>query len=505
MNSSSLPTDEARRAQVRRHAAWFRRVTRLYPASFRAEYEEPMLQVFRDQVREALESEDRGALLGLWGRAVMDTVTSLPREHWRAMQSRFQRPTRTPARPSVNSAMPNTPVRRLPWRWIPICAVVSGLVGVAINARLPNWYRSTSLIQIVSRGLGGTASSAVNPVGGPDALLNLMVQEVVLKRVQMKLAEGHAKQGKTNALVRPSISARQGPFNTFLMSVEGFDWLETQQFAAAWAHEFVEFYGQQLRRQLNNSEAANTQQILTFQRKLEQASQALDDFRRKNGSSIPSIKHQEFASKRAAYEALLQEKTQLEESRKIRLGPATSANPMFELQYEIRKLENRLAVTPDDARLKTELGLKRADLKALNELVESSRDEQLLQLDRKIAAMVKSLEAAKESELESTAVAIEERRLSDEESRIRAAVDALTNQGLELSRLRAVEPTLEILQAGGGANIPVGPNRPMNIALCVGLGGLAGLVLMIVFAISRRTPPPTPPTSLAPGSAAIVS
>ncbi len=460
-----------------------------------------MLQVFRDQVREALDSPERGALLGLWGRAVMDSVTSLPREHWRAMRTWFQRSTQTPARPSVNSVMPNTPARLLPWRWIPICAVVSGLVGAAINARLPNRYRASSTLHFVTREAGGKGLVQTSSMT-PDSILSQMVQDVVLQRVRMKLAESHAAPGRTNALWRPALSARQGPGNTFLMSVEGLDWLEAREFAVAWAHEFVEFYSRQLSGQLSNSQAANTQQILTFQRKLEQASQALDEFRRKNGSSIPSVKHQEFASKQAAYEALLQEKTQLEESRKIRLGPATSTNPMFELQFEIRKLENRLAVAPDDARLKTELGLKRADLKALNELVESSRDEQLLQLDRKIAAMVKSLEAAKESELESTAVANEEKRLIDEESRIRAVVDALANQELELSRLRAVLPDLEIIDSGGGSNAPVGPNRPMNIALCVGLGGLAGLVLMIVLAISRRTPPPTPPTSLATGSAA---
>lgn len=504
MSASPLPPAERRARQVRQHAAWFRRVTRLYPASFRVEYEEPMLQIFRDQVREALDCEERGALLGLWGRAVMDSVASLPREHWRAMRSRLQRSTRTPARPSVNSVMPNTPVRRLPWRWVPILAFVSGVIGTAIAARVPNWYRANSVIQLVSRGPGGKGSPQAVPLTA-DALLNLMVQDVVVKRVQMKLAENPAQPGKTNAVWRPSLSARQGPGNTFLMSVEGSGWTEAREFAVAWAHEVVDFYSQLRGGELNNWEAANTQQILTFQRKLETVSQALDDFRHKNRISIPSLKHQELVSKRAEYEALLREKVQVEESRKIRLGPAISTNPMFELQFEIRKLENRLALAPDDAHLKSEMALKKADLKALNELVESSRDEQLLQLERKIKALVKPLEEAMDAELESTAVANEEKRLVDEESMIRAQLDALNTQELEFTRLRAVEPTLVIMQAGGGTPTPVGPNRPWIIASSVGFGGLAGLVVMLAIALSRRSPPPTPPgaMSLGAGMAAV--
>ncbi len=59
----------------------YRGLLKLYPSSFRTEYEEPMFQLFMDQWRDAAR---RGKLLPFWKRIIWDLFRTLPcchREH----------------------------------------------------------------------------------------------------------------------------------------------------------------------------------------------------------------------------------------------------------------------------------------------------------------------------------------------------------------------------------------------------------------------------------------
>jgi hypothetical protein len=82
------PRDTLQRIQ--RHAGVYRRLTRLFPAGFRSEYEEPMVQLFRDHCREAMESDRTTDWLALWSRTLADAGVSLIREHASALRRRFQ-------------------------------------------------------------------------------------------------------------------------------------------------------------------------------------------------------------------------------------------------------------------------------------------------------------------------------------------------------------------------------------------------------------------------------
>lgn len=57
----------------------YRLILRAYPAEYRREYEEPMLQLWRDQLRHCGGSRRRVALL--WGRTLADTLRAAPAMH----------------------------------------------------------------------------------------------------------------------------------------------------------------------------------------------------------------------------------------------------------------------------------------------------------------------------------------------------------------------------------------------------------------------------------------
>ncbi len=63
-----------------RHARWFRRLLRLLPADFQADYARDMERTFRAQQREAEEYGARG-VVALWWETVRDLVRTAPREH----------------------------------------------------------------------------------------------------------------------------------------------------------------------------------------------------------------------------------------------------------------------------------------------------------------------------------------------------------------------------------------------------------------------------------------
>jgi hypothetical protein len=59
----------------------YRVLLRLYPRPFRARYEDEMVRLFLDQMRDARESERRRALAAHWLHSLTDIATSAPTEH----------------------------------------------------------------------------------------------------------------------------------------------------------------------------------------------------------------------------------------------------------------------------------------------------------------------------------------------------------------------------------------------------------------------------------------
>jgi hypothetical protein len=59
----------------------YRSLVGIYPANFRREYGEPMVQAFRDSARRAAQEGGELALLELWGRILVDTMKTVVEEH----------------------------------------------------------------------------------------------------------------------------------------------------------------------------------------------------------------------------------------------------------------------------------------------------------------------------------------------------------------------------------------------------------------------------------------
>lgn len=86
-----------------RHERAFRRLVCLYPAAFRAEYEDQMVGLFADQLRESRASGGAGAVTRLWAQVLIDLIATAPREHLRK-----EAPVLQPVEPA---AAPTTPTR----------------------------------------------------------------------------------------------------------------------------------------------------------------------------------------------------------------------------------------------------------------------------------------------------------------------------------------------------------------------------------------------------------
>ena len=474
------------RNRVLRHAKTYRILTRLFPATFRSEYEEPMVQLFRDHCREALSTGQGSELILLWGRVASDTFTSLFREYLAALRRKLLG-TNHPS-PDSLAPMNTAPIRRrLPWYWIPTLAVVGGLIAAVFTPLIPDQYRATSTIVRTETADLLNQRPKLAPASS-DAVLSLAVSDVVIQRVLGKLQEG---AGNTNKLRRPALTVFEGPRNSFIFNATSTSFAYSQTFAASWAHEFVEFIAQQRRNQINEAQAQNTQQILTFQRKLEMAQQAQDDFQHKNnvGPNFAAELRQNHATARASLAALQEEQRRLAALPANGIGSPMPGNPGFDLRFEIRKLENRLAQSPTNAALKTELEIKKADLRSYAALVDLARTEQIDDLERRIAIATRHLNQAQDTELESVALVIEGARIEEDVARVKKQLDELTVQELEMSRFLGDRDAFQIIQAGGGSNSPVGPNRSYQIATGIGYGAIAGLLVVIGRSLVRGQGP----------------
>lgn len=470
------------RERVLRHAKAYRILTRLFPAAFRSEYQQPMVQLFRDHCREALSTGRASDLILLWGRVGSDTFTSLFREYLAALRRKLLGTTHPS--PDPLALMNTDPIRRrLPWYWIPALAVVGGLIAGVVTALIPEQFRSTStLMRTESADLPNQRPKLSPP--SREMVLSLAVNDAVIQRVLGKLQEG---AGNTNKLRRPALSVFEGPGNSFILSATSTSFAYSQTFAAAWAHEFLNFLTEHQRSQINNAEAHNTQQILTFQRRLEESQHVQEEFQRKNnvGPTFAAELRQNHAAARASVAALQEEQRRLESLPANGIGSPMPGNLGFELRFEVRKVENRLAQSPTNSALKAELEIKKADLRSYSALVDLARTEQIDDLERRIAIATRRLNQAHDAELESVALVIEAARLEEQVARIKKQLDELNVQELEMSRLMRDAELLEIIQVGGGSNSPVGPNRPYHVAAGIGIGAIVGLLVVVGRSLTR--------------------
>lgn len=107
-----------------RHERAFRRLVHLYPTAFRAEYEDQLVGLFADQLRDSRISGGTGAVARLWAQVLTDLIATAPQEHLRK-----ESPVLQPVEPAAPPATPmRSPMHRV--------AVVVASVPVVMLAAL---------------------------------------------------------------------------------------------------------------------------------------------------------------------------------------------------------------------------------------------------------------------------------------------------------------------------------------------------------------------------------
>jgi hypothetical protein len=88
---------------VTNHERAYRRLIRLYPAAFRERYEDQMVGLFADQLRDSRTPASSLAVARLWAQVLIDLIATAPQEHLRKESPVLQ--------PVERAAAPTTPTR----------------------------------------------------------------------------------------------------------------------------------------------------------------------------------------------------------------------------------------------------------------------------------------------------------------------------------------------------------------------------------------------------------
>ncbi|HTH47262.1 MAG TPA: hypothetical protein VMB21_07105 [Candidatus Limnocylindria bacterium] len=491
----------------RRHVAMYRRLLGLFPSEFRKTYGGLMAQLFHDQCRDARRRAKRKplAMASLWGQTLLDTGKAAGREHLSNLRKWFRL---QPKDPLQNSLM-NTPVpsRYHAAKWLILAGTTVGLAVsafVALNKR--NEYRSTSVLmqapRIMVSGSSGPNGSSVaesrEGLSSIDSVLTMMQNDAVIQRVLTRLKAG---QAGTNGPVRPALGAQPGAGGTFIITVSSTNFEYARQFATAWAQEFVDFTRQRQRAMVTDAEAKLTQDILVFQKRVDSAQQARDDFQRRYNISTAgagdSPAQRRLEETKAEYATLRMELRETENVTAEQLAQAAPGNRWFDFRLEEKRAELRLQEAPNDPGLKAEFARRQDDLKALVAVTEEMRVAKIESLKLRSAGYPQRIEELTGSFFDSAAQRVELQRLEDQEKFVHEQLDELSRFQLILKRKGEDVDQFTILSAGGGDSRPVGPNRPYILLVGFTWGGLVGLALALIRARLGGPKDPGTPSSTA--------
>ena len=123
------------RRPVNRHERAFRRLVRLYPAAFRAEYEDQMVGLFTDQLRDSRASATTLAVGRLWAHTLIDLVATAPLERLRKESPVLQPVEPVPA--------PSTPSRS------PLLSVAVIIASVPVPLWIALWILAPGFLEPV--------------------------------------------------------------------------------------------------------------------------------------------------------------------------------------------------------------------------------------------------------------------------------------------------------------------------------------------------------------------
>jgi succinoglycan biosynthesis transport protein ExoP len=419
-------------------------------------------------------------------------------------------------------------------RWLLLLVFTSlGLgAGVWLAVTKPDEFESQAIL-VRSAKMQFTSGAAVEESGSSvDTTLALMKTEVVVNRVMAKLQEN---RDNTNALVRPTLDARAGRGNTFILKVNTTNFAYAQQFVTAWASEFVDFQKQQRRGMVSTTKAQTETQILLYERRLEQAQQALDDFRRRN--NIAS-QQDAGASAQTQLNRVLAEQENLSTQLKLyensnaellasqglssgatgtrenppsrrdrddsegRLENRDSATDAFtagaryaDIRKRIRGIEAEIETRSKDLKekhpymieIRAELARWKQELTFELELVEEARKGRIETLKHQLRGYPDLIAEIRSQIFESADLRNQLLRLENDERNIQENLLGLKSNLESMGRVSPDEEDFAVVQAGTGDARPTGPDRPKLILTGAGIGfALAAAVMFLLHRLDDR-------------------
>ena len=491
----------------RRHVAVYRRLLALFPSEFRHTYGGLMAQLFHDQCRDARRRAKRKtlAMASLWGQTLLDTGKAAGREHLSNLRKWF----RLQSKNSLQNSLMNTPVpsRYRAAKWLIPMGILVGLgVATCIILVAPKQYQANSTIRMMPKPptAGDTAPPGSGSGGGiaePHAkmlaITGQMQSDAVIQHTLAKM-QG---PGNTNQPVRPTLSVVPIWDELFMLKVASTNFEYSRQFATVWAQEFVDFSQRNQRSRMADAQAWLSRDIELFQKKLDQARQARDDFQRKSdfptAGGADSLVQRRLDEVKTEFAALRLELHEAENTTADQLAQTAPGNRWFDFRLEEKRAENRVQSSPNDPALKADLALRRDDLKALVAVTEEMRLGKIESLKRRIGGYPQRIEELTSSFFDTSARRVELQRLEDEEKRIQLQLDELTHSQAGLRLKSSDVDEFVIIDSGAGVPRPVGPNRQLILLTGFTLGAIGGLVLALIRARSGGPKDPGTPSSTA--------
>lgn len=236
-----------------RPARWYRRLVLFHPSTFRRSHGELMLQLFRDQYRDASRAESPWRRLEFWGRILADTGVAAGREHLYEMERKLNM-----------NALKQSLYQRLPsFGWTFVSIFIAGLIVTILAAMLPHdRYRSTVRVAVEKV---APEASAFDPNFLPtefERILSRRVLESVARDLDLgtkwarrKGVDGSLRLEETTAMLRKMTELGQAR-STTLVSISVID--EDKDEAAAIANKIATTYQQATQ---STSAAAQTEII----------------------------------------------------------------------------------------------------------------------------------------------------------------------------------------------------------------------------------------------------
>jgi len=381
---------------------------------------------------------------------------------------------------------PELPPRRSLWRPVFAGALIGAAVAGLIAWRQPNLYATTATLAR-SLPVSATGKSMFDaPPPNWDPLRPLALTGIVGARVREKLQQ---TRDTTISLPTPVQEAFPSSGGLLTLRVTTTNFAYAKDFVTAWASELVDFAKQQRRGQVSTARAVTEQQILSFERLHEQTLDALEKFRAQQALAPgpdPWIAMETAVGR-------LQEDLLALETRKA-LPPDDRDGPTgrrLDLQFEIRRLENRLGSLPAGtaadvkAGMEAELKARHVDLRSFDELLGEARKAEAAQLAVRQQALTARLEELRRQLTEAADLRRQLAALERQQQIVAEQLDGLQRELAALGKVAVDDEEIMIVQAGIGSEHPVGPNRPRTILQGSGLGALAGLLSWVLW---RRFP-----------------